>query len=284
MSLKFEICTRQKTRASSVGAGVLLACLAGSAYALNGNIYAVSCACQTTSDFSAAAIDASNDQGWGGTYLVTSTSVARTALLQVHGKHLIDKFGNDYWLASSTIPMDDSGTSLAGQSESALEAFYQTYDQTNFGVDRNNPIIGTSSILPGLPPSFVVSTDVEVSTAINAFVANLAAHGVNFTTGIFSVTFPADGTSAEFVESPPGSHNWVWNGVAHNKNGDRIDRNGNVIPNPNTSGTGGGHAEVSGFGKGSGWTFDVGGFGSCTSVTTITVDGEATNYSYVHPC
>src|SRR5262249_48080215 len=138
-----------------------------SAHALNGNIYVTDCACQTTSDFASAAIQASNDQGWGGTYLVSSTSQAKTALMQVHGKHLIDKFGNDYWLASSALPMDNSGNSLGGQSESAQESFYQTYDQVTYTADRTNPlqiVLPTTSIVP----SFVClpdgcNTDVQVS-------------------------------------------------------------------------------------------------------------------------
>ena len=81
-----------------------------------------------------------------------------------------------------------------------------------------------------------------------------------------------------------GKQTWVWNKKAWNNAGQPIDRNGNVIQNQNSGGTGAGSIEVPGFRGGSGWSFGVGGMGSCTSVTTIAVNGEATDYVYVHPC
>jgi hypothetical protein len=94
-----------------------------------------------------------------------------------------------------------------------------------------------------------------------------------------------DGTSAQYVKvSAYSTYQWTWNGIAHNKKGQKMLRNGSVPTNPNSGGTGGGNIQTTGFGAGSGWSFGVAGFGSCTSITTITVNGDNTDYMYVHPC
>jgi hypothetical protein len=279
----------RKTRAPAVTAGILLACLADSAYALNGNIYVLSCACQTTSDFSAAASAEANSQGYGGTYLAVSSSQASSALMQVRGKVFIDKFGNDFWAATSAIPMDDSGNSLALESESALEGFYQSFDQVTLTVDRNNPLAltlpTTSSVGTFIHTSDENTFDTAVSVIINSdFPDSETPNGVMVT-----VTF-GDHTKAQFIlqstRDGHGNRVWKWNGIAWDATGTKLIKpDGSEIGNPNTAGTGGGSVTVTGFGQqGGGWGFGVAGFGSCTSVTTITVNGDNTDYMYVHPC
>src|SRR5207237_8014892 len=87
-----------------------------------------------------------------------------------------------------------------------------------------------------------------------------------------------DGTTAQYVkQSDFATYQWIWNGVANDKNGHRIYRNGTLVGNSNTSGTGEGHVNVPGFGSGSSWGFGLGAVPTCTFIPTITVSGERTD-------
>lgn len=274
-----------RTRLLALTAGAVLASMCGSAWAINGNIYTTSCACQTTSDFSAAAVQASNEQGWGGTYLLVSSSVARTALMRVQGQHRVDKFGNDYWVALSATPMDDSGNSLAGSPEGTLQAIYGSFDQVTFGTSRNAPI--RSDLSPNSAMvNFVTATDAIVSQFLNKDPNYYAALRGSHLGDILTLDFKD--FTAEFqlvaIDATTGFQTWKWNGKAWDVWGNRVDHNGHIVRNTNTGGAGGGSAQVTGFGNGSNWSFGVGALGSCTSVTTITVNGEQTDYVFVHPC
>jgi hypothetical protein len=81
-----------------------------------------------------------------------------------------------------------------------------------------------------------------------------------------------------------GSYQWTWNGIAHNKDGKLMDRAGNLISNSSTTGAGGGSISTPGFGAGSTWLFDLLGGSDCTFTTTITVNGEWTEYMNFSPC
>lgn len=133
--------------------------------------------------------------------------------------------------------------------------------------------------------SFVIATDPQVSDFLNT---DPTAHNWLASKPLgYVVTLFFSDAKAQFVlvsVDKNGKQTWVWNKKAWNKAGEPIDRNGNVIQNQNIGGTGAGSAEVPGFGAGAGSSFGVAGMGSCTSVTTITVNGEATDYVYVHPC
>ena len=267
----------------SVIAGALVASLTRPTHALNGNVAVLSCACQTTSQFSAAAIQASNDRGWGGTFQVVSTSGPSSALMTVRGRHLIDKNGNDYWLASGATPIDASGTSLAGQAESAQESFYGSFDQTTFGVSRSSPTV--VKISDEYAASFVRSTEDEVSPGIGRALILMGIDQGSIPPGtVITVRFP-DGTTAEYIkQSNFSTYQWIWNGTAHDKNGRQIYRDGTFVTNSNTGGAGDGHANVPGFGSGASWGFGVSAAPTCTFITTITVNGDSTDYMYVHPC
>lgn len=85
----------------------------------------------------------------------------------------------------------------------------------------------------------------------------------------------ADGTTARFKRvSAMGSYQWAYvEGTARNADGDPIDQNGNVLSNPNSSGTGGGEAHnTRNFSSGN---YEYAAFGNsrCTTSTTISVNG-----------
>lgn len=270
-------------KALSALSGGMFALAVNPASALNGDIDVLSCACQTTSQFSAAAVQESNYNGWGGSYMVVSSTVGSSALMQVHGKHLIDKNGNDYWLASSADPLDDAGNSLAGQSESAQESYYQTFDQTTFGVNRSAPTKVNEP--PDYAGSFINSSEEEVIPGTGNALIHMGINPASIQPGTVITVVFEDGTTAQYVKvSNTATYQWTWNGIAHDKAGHRINRNGTLVSNPNTAGSGSGHAQVTGFGSGSRWGFGVAGAPTCTFITTITVNGAGTDYMYVHPC
>src|SRR5262249_29726460 len=154
-------------------------------------------------------------------------------------------------------PIDDSGNSLAGESESAQEGFYQTFDQTTFGVSRSFP---TKVTMPDeYSGSFINSSPEETSPGIGRALGLMGINPGNIPVGTTITVEFEDGTTAQYIkQSATATYQWLWNGVAHNKAGQRIDLHGNVIGNPNTAGTGGGSVDVRGFGAaGSGWGFGL---------------------------
>jgi len=257
---------------------MFLACLANSASALNGDTYVTSCICATTNDFEGMALNAAGNLGHQGVFTIVSSSQGSTALMKVTGHNVIGTNGEPYWVPSIATPLDASGNSLAGQLEADRQSFYTVFDLVTFGVSRSNPIL-----LPGQYPFFGSVSDSEMSDSINATLVGFQGGSVVIASGFIEVTF-LNGDKAQYIQSPKGSNNWVWNGYAYNAAGSRIDRNGTVMSNPNTGGRGGGGYQGHGFGNGSGAVFDMEGSSNCQSVTTITVNGEVTSYVFVAPC
>jgi hypothetical protein len=213
---------------------------------------------------------------------MVSTSVGRTAYVSVTGTVTIPCTGTKCSIGSSSkpqltnivaTPVDVSGTSLSGQSETALESAYGNIDFTIFGVVRaaSNgaaPIVLSASTDPsGFPRSFVGSTDSAVSAAV---VGDLPS-GSNVFIGLLTVIFP-DGTSAEYIQNGPNS--WSWNGVAHNSHGDPIDRAGNILESPNPTATGTGSFNTSSTSStGLTTTFSLLGAGPCYTTTVVEQNG-----------
>src|SRR4029077_11191519 len=151
---------------------------------------------------------------------------------------------------TSAQPVDSSGNSLAGQSESQLQAYFTSYDQILMGTSRSNPL--TVNEPTNYSPTFVNALDEEVGPGIDQ--ALLLGQGVNWSflpvNTIVTVIF-SDGTKALYKKTNNTNDHWHWAGVAWDKNGNRINSGGQPLSNPNTSGGGGGQITIHGFGVGS---------------------------------
>ncbi len=88
---------------------------------------------------------------------------------------------------------------------------------------------------------------------------------------VITVTF-SDGTTAQYVkQSATATYQWLWNGIAHNKAGQLINRAGGVISNPNTAGTGGGAVTAPGYSPGgTDWSWLLTNLNEC--LLNVTVD------------
>lgn len=72
--------------------------------------------------------------------------------------------------------------------------------------------------------------------------------------------------------------------IGYDSKGNPLNRNGQPAgSNPNTSGSGGGSAQASGFGKYNGPLAQIIGENNCVFVTTVTVDGSIAG-AQVGPC
>jgi hypothetical protein len=192
--------------------------------------------------------------------------------------------GKALWTQTAAVPIDSTGASIAGETESSQEAFYIALDQTLFGANRGNPT--TLNMPENYSVSFIGSEDGETSPGIGQALFLVGINPAEIPVGtVITVTF-SDGTTAQFVkQSATATYQWLWNGVAHNKAGQRINRAGGVIANPNTAGAGGGSgtAPVWGSGAGSGWVF--GGENYCYFSGYVTMpDGSTFGSSGWGPC
>jgi hypothetical protein len=94
------------------------------------------------------------------------------------------------------------------------------------------------------------------------------------------------------VRDPQSTYQWHWNGVAHNKKGEKIDRNGKVIANTNTSGSGSGHVSVNAPGlNNNNFQWNVTGEAMCSFVVNVTLFDIGTGNpisssfgTFVQPC
>lgn len=138
--------------------------------------------------------------------------------------------------------------------------------------------------------SIINSDDSEVGPGIDVALAHLDPPIVSSMIQdgtVLTVVF-SDGTTAQFVkiDGDMSSH-WQWNGIAHNKKGQLIHRDGSLVNNPNTTGTGGGNASAHGIGDtGQGWNYHLNANPECTSSTIIT-DGSGQvlgTYTSLEPC
>lgn len=248
------------------GPGVLafVAALIGlSSPTLAANVYVGTCECVTTSDYATVAARFAKANGWGGTFFLTSVAQASSAMMQVTGK-IVFSGGEPVFEASAETPIDSSGNSLAGESESDLEIFYGVLDSTSYGEWRDGPF---DAVIPHSGPfqTFAGTPDSWVSEFLNTEGALVTA--TMLAGDVVLVVFP-DGTAAEYILGADNK-TWTWNNKAWNSQKQPIDRNGNLIPNPHTSGVGGGSTSVSGFGPGSGWRFEMQGQAECSSTVTV---------------
>lgn len=186
-------------------------------------------------------------------------------------------------------PVDASGNSIAGTAEASQEAFYKVLDITISGTQRDYPFYFWTTI-SGMPRSFIGSTDAVINAVINNNPTVLALYSGLANNSVVTITF-SDGTTAEFVVNiismAGGTVKVVvtWSGIAHDKTGRLINRDGTLVPNPNTGGSGGGNVGVHGFGPGSNWNFQFHGQPFCTLEGTVTGEnGQSTTDIMRLPC
>jgi hypothetical protein len=266
------------TKAATIALGILLTWLyfsaEESAQALNGYTYVSICSCATTGDFVAAAETTAvsyHDVAGGsvvGTYSMISTTTARTAYIQVTGQGVLSQ-GHYTWVVTAAIPINSSGASIASETESEQEAFYGALDQTLLGVNRSGPL--TANCPDSYSESFINSIDEEVGPGIDLALSQEGVSWAGIPIGtVITVNF-SDGTTAQYIKTNNSTDHWAWNGVAHNKSGQPINRNGTVQTNPNTAGTGGGSVTPPGFGSGSTWTWLYTGGNDCYYSSYVTL-------------
>jgi hypothetical protein len=261
----------------------LTLCPDGTVHALNGFTYVAGCtSCKTSSDFVAQAAIVAKAERTSGTYTVVSFANPETAYVKVTGILGINGEDRQVFIITSAVPVDSSGNSLAGESEASQEAFFGTLDSTIFGVNRGNPISVNEPYV--YASSFVNSDDAEVGPGIDQALLDKGILWSSLPDGTVITVVFTDGTSAQFyLENNSSSDHWIWNGTAHNQQGQPINRNGIVLSNPNSSGGGGG--DVSAPPIGGDLTYFIGGKPQCRySVTLDWPTGSATTSYGWGPC
>jgi hypothetical protein len=250
-----------------------------------------SSSCATTADFVAAAQTTATSNhppaAAGtivGTYVLISTTTPRTAYIQVSFQGVFSLPTHEYhWVQIGAVPIDSTGTSIASETESSQESFYGALDQTLFGANRAAPT--TITMPSNYSASFIGSEDGETSPGIGYALFLMGINPAEIPVGTtITVTFTSDGTTAQFVkQSATATYQWLWNGIAHNKAGQRINRAGGVISNPNTAGLGGGSGTAPVWNPGSSWVFTGG--NDCFFSGYVTLpDGSTFGSSGWGPC
>lgn len=180
------------------------------------------------------------------TYTVLSTTTSRTAYVQVTGQitYHFRQIPDVTYSTISATPVDSSGNSIGAETESQQESFYTALDGNLWGVSRSEPL--EVDCPDAYATSFIGSIDEEIGPAIDQA---LLAKGINWATDLPNGTIVlvkfSDGTTAVFIKvSSASTDHWVWGLSAHDKNGNPINRQGQLLTNPNTSGTGGGNGDT----------------------------------------
>ena len=237
-----------------------------SAHALNEDMWIGLCnPCSTTSEFETAATNLVYDsEKWSGqpyntTYTVTaimSNLSSSTAFIHVSGYWTPSGRAGVVFVPQSSIPVDASGNSLAGESEAYLENYYTQVDWYVYSVSRSSPLaiglFGDGTVAQDF--TGVPDTAISISIAITLGFDPPANSPIQ-------VQF-ADSVIATFIRTTntnvnDKAHWWVWGNIAHNLSsvcvevpgttktvcGAPIDHNGHVIINTNTSGKSGGSAK-----------------------------------------
>jgi len=271
---------------SAVASGILIASIGcSSAYGLNQFSYVSSCStCQTTADFVTAAKATARGVESSGVYQIVSTAAPESAYIQITGSTVRGPSGETRFVVSTAVPIDSNGNSLAASSESANESFYATLDQVAFGANRSAPqTVNEPAEYAG---SFINSTEEEVVPGIGAALIQKGINPGSIQNGtIITVKF-SDGTTAQYVKvSSTSSYQWTWTGIAHNKDGKLMNRDGSLVANPNTSGGGGGAFSSPGFGPAVTDFFFLSSAGLCSFGGTIEFGTGETLFSMSNgPC
>lgn len=172
-----------------------------------------------------------------GTYVVMSQDYARTAFVQVTGTvktRMREGLPETYLANVVGTPVNSSGGPVASDDE------FDQLDGVMFGASRTTTITGV--VVPSnYAASFIGSLEEEVVPGIGQGVVAKGINPGSIPVGtVITVTF-SDGTTAQYVKASNFStYQWVWNGVAHDAQGRRIDRSGAPVGNSNRGDNGGG--------------------------------------------
>lgn len=247
------------------------------ALALNGSTVSLSCpSCYSSGDFITSALTQAYSLSQPGLYVVVSQTYARTGFIQVTGEvPACGKACGEGLLNASGAALGQDGGPLGSDAE------LNNIDVGVFGLDRTFPMYVTA--VPGCGAeqsdcgdSLASSTDTGVGIMIGIA---LAAQGidVNNLPQVLSiaVTFQNGDVAVYQHVSGGGPYGWIWGQKAWNSNHQPIDRNGNVIVNPNSSGSGSGSGSGATQGPLGSLVYGFSMYSDCVFNTseTITVNG-----------
>jgi hypothetical protein len=273
--------------------GVIAVLAGGSVEA--GGITVLNCSgCSTTTNFVATAENQSLIDQQNKLYVMPSDSNGMTAYIRVRGAWTNTR--EPMWYVTGAEPVDANAVTLASQgyTETQKQNYYAGTDQINFNSNRYTPAAvdeGLVTIPQNLPQltGFTSSSDGDVSVVIDSMWPAIANNAQGGSIILFKFN---DGTSAQYYYTGTitnGYKNWAWNGFAWDKNGNRIDRNGNFVYPLATTGAGGGSVRSYAFGA------DANGFGYqwlmalsqstfCYITTTVYWGSDTSTYAAFVPC
>lgn len=195
----------------------------------------------------------------------------------------------------STIPVDASGNSLAGETEAQQEAVYAATDLTSMDLQRfaddnifiedGGPDWGRTILNAPWPSLNDLTVAIALSYYLSATGSTLPPDGSNIT---LIVEPGLGGDPAKYVVVCAVSHTpvkrLVLTFVVATRNGYPCDRYGNPIQYPNTAAIGGGKADPAG-GPTTSTSIDVSGDNNCWTDTTVDWGDGTTSYeSHFNPC
>jgi hypothetical protein len=271
-----------RARSLSVLAGLAISLIFSPAQALNGGTRIITCECQATADFVNAAAGDNAQWELNTLYIVVSTSVSMSSNVKVTGHYRGSS--EPIWVVGSSTPVDSSGNSLAGNSESANESYFATYDQVLFAANRSAPV--TVTVPDEYTSTFINSTEEEVSPGIGEGLAAINVNPAALPPGTLITAKFTDGTTAQYIKnSDHSSYQWTWTGIAHDSKGRLMYRNGQLVVNPNTAGNGSGSFSAPGYGPGNVDWFYLNAPGLCQYGGTVSFDDgeELTSFGF-GPC
>lgn len=224
------------------GLSVLSALDPQPAHAFNGATRALTCQnCYNSSDFIAAGVAQAQSVGLPGLYVVVSQTYARTGLVQVSGE--VPACGlscGEGLLNVSGAAVGLDGSPLGSDSD------LNNIDVGLFGVDRTLPneadvVPGCGADQPGCGPSLASSSDAGIGIEIGDVLTAAGWTEADLPSVLSIFVIFQNGDRALYTHnSSQNLYIWTYGGYAWNKANAPITRQGKVINNPNTAGSGGG--------------------------------------------
>lgn len=254
------------------GLSVLSALDPQPAHALNGATRALTCQnCYTSGDFVAAGVAQAESEGLPGLYVVVGQTYARTGLIQVTGQVPSCGLSCGEGLQNvSGVALGQDGSPLGSDSE------LNNIDVGLFGVDRSLPleanvIPGCGAQQPGCGTSLATSSDAGIGLEIGDVLTAAGYTEADLPSVLSIVVVFQNGDIAVYTHnSSQNLYVWTYGGYAWNAQHQPIDRQGNVINNPNSAGSGGG----GGNGTNGTSTYGFSDYSDCVFKTSVSLPGN----------
>jgi hypothetical protein len=203
-----------------------------------------------------------------------------TAFMQVTGQLVFEyQAHKTVWVATTVVPVDASGNSLAGDTEAEQEAVYTSIDAVIMGTNRNNPegwplLFGPTSFgCAGSDCDAAVATAVLLSVPSSA----ISASKVGDT---WTISYK-NGDVAQFeVIAKSPVFTLKWNGYAINSKKQRLNRDGSIMDNQNNGGNGSGVINASATPSNPNWSWSLTQGDQCT-LTAVAGDPDIGFYTAV---